>query len=327
MLKIKPNITTEWLYEKIDTQAAFEYYFGKFNIGKVYNSVLRKDSNPSTTFYRNKKGEVKYHDFAKGETYDVIGFVAAYYGLNLKKAIQKIAQDFNLIQNDGSLTNIQSIVHKNIPSEKKERIITIHTNPWTESNLFFWSQFAITQAELELNCVTAVGYWELDGQPIPCDDNTFAFSTEINGVTKYKIYSPYNSKYKWTSNVPNHHPFWVDKLEAKGDILIICKAVKDAMLFKKYFKNVIVAQNESLRAVPEPLMMELEQRFGRIYTAFDMDKAGREATEIFNKLYYTSDLSLPVAYYNEYGIKDHADYVKKYGLQNWEYFLKTRRFI
>lgn len=80
----------ETVKENISTRQAAEYYGVLVNRRGMAVCPFHNDKNPSM------KVDKRYHCFGCQEDGDVIDFTAKMYGLSLKEAAQKLAEDFNI---------------------------------------------------------------------------------------------------------------------------------------------------------------------------------------------------------------------------------------
>jgi hypothetical protein len=328
-----PKLTTEYILSQIDEASIFGYYFGNFSLGKTYNSVFRKDNNPSTGFYISESGRIIYNDIATSEKLDCFAFVAKKFNLTYSKALLKVACDFGIIKCEGvTPISISEITKNQLLSEeiKKETVIKIQPDYWTPSYLKFWEDYSITQKELEDNKVYPVKKLFINDVLIPnfSKNVRYAYILEHEKIIYKKIYNPYatNKKFKWVSNIPLYMPFGITDLPFISDTLIITKAQKDRLIFKKYFSDVIALQNESPASMRDKTFKYLKKRYKRIFINTDLDEAGLNALNYYTEL-GCEPLMLPDVVWVKHNIKDVGDFVKHFGIQRFESFLKYKNLI
>lgn len=324
-MALKPALTREYLDSKIGDVNVFNFYFGDFQLDKSYNSVFRKDDKPSTGFYISKNGSIIYNDLTTGDKYDFIHFVMKLYDLNYYKAMQQIAIDFGLIEGERSTSKPAVIkAHRKTVAKKKDYVIT--TGKFKPYHLDYWKQYHITEDELKANNIKPVTGVTIDGYDLPLDPNELRFMYLFTEDDKkyFKVYSPYSVDYKWFGNVPLHVPYGLDTLEFKSDTLVITKSVKDYLVLKKFFSDVIALQNESKSSIRKQIMEYLRTKYKFILVWFDADKAGKVAAEWYKTHYPgTEAVTTPDQCYTKHAIKDPSDFVKHYGLDIFEQYLKT----
>lgn len=317
------RITKEDLFKKVDSNSIFNYYFGPFECyRKSYPSVFRTDSNPSTGFFVNPSGEVVYSDLATGEKWGAISFVMALFGLKYQEALDKIAKDFGVIKSNNTLEPSAKIIKQRI-KPKVDKIIEITTSGWNTANIQFWEQYHITKEELEFHKIYPVNKLFINNFLIKNENKSPRFAFYFNEKDKeyLKIYSPLEKNFKWVSNCPLKIPFGYKDLEFKSDTLIITKSLKDLIVCRKFFPDVIALQNESKAAWDDALLNPIIERYKNIIVWFDNDDAGKAALELYSTKFKT--FCLPDVFRKKYDVKDPADFIKMWGKDYLKLFLQS----
>lgn len=315
----RSNLTEEWLLKQISPSAIFFLYHGAFKIGRVYNSLFRKDAKPSCGFFIHQRtGALLYSDFVTGHKMNCIQFVMRLFNLKYYDAIEKIAQDFGLVKGNKIISDTFLKDSSEIEDEikKNEVLIQWRARPHTKKDLEYWAQYEITQKELNDNYIYSVGELFLNKKEIKNynDEPRFAYPLMTDDGLKVKIYSPQSEKMKWLSSIPNNKPFGINKLRYESDTVIITKSKKDEIVLKKIFSDVISLQNESEQALDKEDAWLLENHFNRRVVVFDADPPGVNACKKFNIKGYDY-FNTPKSDYEKYGITDPSDYIKIYGLE------------
>lgn len=320
----KQYIDSNFVLSNIEDSIIFYAYFGEFELGKIYASVFREDRNPSTGFYLSSSNKLIYNDISTGEKLDCFAFVAKKYGLTYSQAIKKIAEDFGLVGNNKIFSKEELLEKVANAKNKVEKEIKIKPDDWTDTYLKFWEQFYITKKELIENDVFPVKTLYINDIAIPnySKNVRYAYLLKYKDKVYKKIYQPFGDV-RFVGNIPIYIPFGVFDLPYKSDTLIITKAQKDRIIFKKYFTDVIAIQNESAAALRDSLISYLKNKYKKIYINCDSDTAGINAMRLFKEKGLIP-LMLPKVLVKE-GIKDVADFVKTYGLKRFEDFLKYKK--
>lgn len=331
---LKTRITREFLKEKVGDRNIFDFYFAHpIEIGKSYCSVFREEVRPSTGFFISDNGSLIYGDFATGDKYDFVAFVQKLYGLSYYKAVNMIAIDFGLIPGERS-TNREPVI-KPITGYK-ERIkkkFTINTIPFKKHHLAYWAQYGITRQELIANNIKAVGKVKIDDFTIPEAALRFLYVFKDDKGEKYfKLYTPESLDYKWVSSVPLDIPFGIKDLTYTGDTLIITKSVKDCLVLRKFFPEVIGLQNEGKGSINKETIAALKRCYKHIYIWFDLDRTGLKASNYFMKKYgfkpiftlanFKPNIFRALINTKQKNVKDPADFVKRYGIATFAQYLK-----
>ncbi len=337
-VKSPTNITKNDLLSKVTVEEIFGFYFGPFTLKKTYSSPLRKDTKPSFGFYYNSHGELMSHDITKKEKLDCIGFVARLKGINYYEAINLICSDFNIcgVEKGSYILNTSSMEDRKQSSIfsdnlKKKTKIQIVKRDFTKEELDYWysKNKCITKEELEENNIFSIEELYINKVLVPNykKELRFAFYQQDNTTKKgyFKIYSPYSKSYKWISNIPLSLPFGIDRLEFKSDTLVITKSLKDLIILKKIFTDVIATQNESVSAIERCL--DITKLYNRIIIIWDSDSVGvencKEITEEYNWEYFNT----PKYLYEEKGITDITEYVEYFGLESLKKRLKEKKIL
>lgn len=328
------DITREFILSKLSEEQIFYYYFGNFQLGKVYPSKLRKDGNPSTGFYINKTGHIIYNDLSTAKKHNCFTFVAELLNLTHREALHKIAQDFGLI---GGVSNsiAQKIINEGIEFDrelKKDTLIQFIPRPWNKTDLAYWNGYELDIEDLKREEVYPVYKLFLNKNEIRnLDELCFAYVVKerVKGQKEpkvyIKIYSPYSQTMKWLSNVPITVPFGFYDLKYGSDSVEVTKAKKDCMVLRKLFPSVIGTQNESTSALTDGMVKHLCHNFPKRTIIWDSDQTGVENCKKFNMRgfgYFNTPKQLL-----ERDIKDVSDYVKAFGLKALESLLRQKGIL
>jgi len=315
---VKILLSKEWILSRITEEAIFMYYHGSFKIGRAYCSKFSKDKNPSCSFFIGKNGKIIYTDFRNNQTWDCFDFVKTLYNCNFYQALERIAQDFGLIDRTTNRVPEKVFIESNsLDKEIKEStIIQFVKDKWNKENLSFWRQYEIKQEELERENVYPIKKLFINKKEIWTKNILrFAYPEPYEDKVGVKIYSPHDDKMKWVSSLPLTVPFGLSNFDWNSNekICIITKSKKDLIICRKLFKNVLATQNESEGAFPEELQQRLLNTFEKIVIFFDNDVTGVNSSIKLNNKGF-GYFNIPYKEYERFKIKDASDYVKYYGL-------------
>lgn len=330
------KITKSDLVNRFGEENIFRYYFGDFIVGKAYSSYFSKDGVPSTGFYYNKHGSLIYNDFRTAEKLDFVKFVQKDLGLDYYEALHQIAVDFNLVKAGVKTYNKEFVLRKKRKIKPKTKpIFTIKIKDFSKEELNFWQQYYITKEELITNNIVSVEWFKINSEVIFPDSMCFAYIMDGENGDKYcKIYTPFG-KFKWYSNVPLDAVQGLNKLERKSDTLIITKSLKDYIVLKKYFTDVIYTQNESKAALKATVIRVLKRYYKNIIVWYDMDKPGIKAANYYFKTHnfkpvftsITKNIWQSIMNAKKYNTKDPSDFIKAHGKESFEKYLKYIKLI
>lgn len=329
---LKNIITYQDIKNKIGCDRVFNHYFGKFSLGKAYNSVLRVDNKKSTGFYISKNGSIVYNDLSTNDKYNCVQFVAKLLNITYYKAIEHISNTFNLEEGSGDI-----VITKKIKERKKNKFI-VNTKPFTTNDLNWWKQYGITKQELIKNNIYSLSSLKIGRLHLKVSSTElkFAYSFLDNENMYFKIYSPEDANIKWLSNIRLNYVYGLDKLSYNSDTLLITKSLKDYIVLNKFTDDVIALQNESRSAISDEDLDFIKSKYSNIFIFFDMDRAGVKAANHFYKNHGFIPIFVGSNKKNVWQnldnakktkVKDPSDFSKIYGLKNLELFLKTYNII
>jgi len=326
------DITTEFILSKLDESHIFSYYFGYFELNKLYPSKLRADKHPSTSFFiSTKTGSILYKDFANNKVYNCFNFVAALFNTSFIEAMNIIARDFGLSNINTAKPEAIDVL-KNVDFDKQikaQTIIQVIPSVWESHHIQYWKEYHLDIQKLKANNVYPVKKLFVNKREFVIDPLCFAYlvRSDDDGYHEYlKIYQPLRTTTtgKWINNVPITVPFGLYELKPSNHI-VVGKAKKDEMVLQHFFTSTIGTQNESEAALSDVLVSRFHNEFPRRTIIWDADSAGVESCKKFNDRGF-GYFNTP-AYLVDRGIKDVSDYVKAFGMKALERLLKSKGII
>jgi hypothetical protein len=331
LVKEEPKVTVDNVLAQLEEAEIWYAYFGPFEIGQITHSVFREDKHPSTGFYLSRTGRIVYNDLATSEKLDCFAFVAKKNNITYGQAVRQVACEFGLIDCGTKKFTRGVLTAAQLAAKKVRRHTEIEIVPerWNEANLAYWERYHIDQDELMDNDVFPVKKLFVNGRIAPnySKQQRYAYIMNIQGRSYKKIYTPLASQkdFKWVTNIPLKIPFGINTLPLKSDRLIIAKAQKDRILFKKFFTDVIATQNESPSSLNATTIAYIKKHYKYVTVCPDPDPTGVDFAKYCNNsgfdICYTPDKA------QAKGIKDFADFVEKYGLKWFEKYLKLKQLI
>lgn len=329
-MALKKNITKADLAKQFGDQNIFEYYFGyEINLSKCYKSVFRTDNNSSTGFYLDKNGYLVYNDFSTSEKLDFVAFVAKQHDLTYSQALEQIAIDFGVIEGKKTSDVVPS-VKKRKPLVKQEKVIKILACPFTKEHLDYWAKYHVTEQELKENKVFAVCELNINGWTVPRNPTDISFGyliTDRKGKDYLKVYTPANTEYKWCSSSPNNLMFGITTLPKTSNILFICKSQKERIIVKKLFSDVVSLQLENSGSIDIEELAKLRKEYNHIIYFGDNDTAGIKFINEHMHKYVDKCYHFPPNFLTKFNIKDIADFVSLWGVENLEKYFKQQNII
>ncbi len=294
------------IYDYIDDEEIYLRLLGFIpNTKTKYKSPFSQDRTPSFCFVQ--KDRLLWKCFSSDFGGDAISLVAKMSGgsLNYEQAVYHVYNNYPLTKNPNLVvhikkeTKIEVILHDKIPSSFYD----------------YWNSFHVTNATLDFfNIKPAKEVW--------INDKLGCVYTDKNPIIRYlidpryKIYQPFNEKYKWVSNTKNSDIQGFKELPATGDLLILSKSFKDIGVLKELSYNAISACSENTILGPE-IIDHLKGRFKTIISFLDNDEPGIKAMNRYYDKYKIPFTHIPVNLEH----KDIAEFAHSYGLKETQNLL------
>lgn len=324
------SLTKENILSRLDSFQLFRAYCPNFTrLNSLFCSELRNDKSAScvVTVY---KGDLFYRDFGKEKGLRIFDYIGEKYNLNFTDVLKKINEDFNLglgyNTTDEKKTSLvipekSDIDYKSIPNTITR--IDIRSRDWTDADKRFWNSYQIPLKLLEYHNVKSISHYWITNEKkkmynvmYTVGKYTLGYSYDYywnNGVFRRKLYFPQLNDRRFVSNVDSTIvQGWTLLPKAGGDILFITKSYKDIFIFNLLGYWAIAPNNEGAY-IPDEVMIKLKKRWKRIFVWYDNDDPGIEKASIFSEKYGLKWTYNPLS-----EPKDPSDYVKKYGLNQFD---------
>lgn len=299
------DITLDWILSKVNEYDIYAHYIGQFKVGMIYNSPFRKDKNPSFGVYYSKRtNQLLFKDHGTGECGNIIKFVQLYTGkTNYQDILLDIVEKLK-ITNDTKLDSSKQY----IPSQ--ETVIGIVRQPFTTTDINYWSQFHISEKTLKKFDVFSIKYYLCNGvvKGIYKDTNPMYAYKVYN---HFKVYRPLGDKYtKWRNNLEQDDVQGFKQLPKSGDICIITKSMKDVMCLYEMGIPAVSPSSEST-FISDPILDNLKKRFKTVLICFDRDSSGCK-----NSIKFCNKTGLKAFFVNKkFKAKDISDAISKNGFE------------
>jgi len=130
------TVTKEMILQKVSEEQLMEHYLGIRVQKGLVKSPLRNDKNPTCSFYRNKAGKLIFKDFGSDFCGDFITVVMHQFNCSFYKALQIVANDFNIIKRPDLAKNKAALEYTNSKLEYSEGCkIQVEIRPFQEYEL------------------------------------------------------------------------------------------------------------------------------------------------------------------------------------------------
>ena len=312
MYNLNPVVTKEFILDNLDQVQILEYYLGVKVQKKKVRSPLRMDNNPSCSFSANGNGVIYFKDWAQGFTGDWIKVIQYKYGLTYQQALDRCAEDFQLVRIGMRPAVPVTRDYTKIQIEPTESVIQIKIRPWDVADREYWSTYGINRGTLELYNV------------FPCEivfyNSKIVYSRTKNDLAyayrfspgKYKIYIPQRSSFRWLSNFTSWQG--LEQLPSTGDCVVITKSMKDVMCLRQFGVHACSPASE-VAEPEEKILADLSSRFTDVVTLMDFDYTGIKMANKLYKQYNFQPLFLTNGRFGTYNYKakDISDFYEMYG--------------
>lgn len=327
MFNIGPSkISRELLLSKHSEEEYMTHYLGINTKYGLFNSPLRKDDNPTCSFYRDKRGVLIFKDFGTGFHGDFLNVVMEIFKVPYHRALNIVANDFGIIDKPGYIKNEAKCIYDGSKVEQTEQtIIQCEIKEYTEEELEWWGQYGITPKILKKFNVFSVKNVFLNG-------NYFCSSSKINpvygyffgikdGIEQWKIYFPFKTSYRFLLNTSVIQG--LKQIPKTGEHLVITKSMKDVMTLYALGVPAIAPQAESV-VLTRKQGASLSKRFELLITNGDWDRAGQNFMIKSRKNYPTICLSFKDK--KKHG-KDISDFVSMHGTEKGSLLVNKIRMV
>lgn len=243
-------------------------------------SPLRKDSKPSFGLYSKDGIKIYWKDFATKERGGIFDLLCKMWGCTFQEALNKVKKEYSRENhNENSLVNKvyngASITKSNV-SELKCKI-----REWKDYDIEYWQSYGVPLSFLKYADVYPISHKIIisNGKEyvFGADKYAYAFVEKKEGKVTIKIYQPFNKQgYKWSNKHDKTVVSLWTKIPEKGDKLVICSSLKDALcLWANTGIPALATQGEGY-SMSKTAINELKKRYNRVYILFDNDKPGLE---------------------------------------------------
>lgn len=310
----EPQITKNYLLNKFSEETYMEYYLGIKVKKGLFKSPLRRDNNPTCSFYRNAKKELIFKDFNGSFYGNFVDVVMYKYNLNYHQALRTIANDFGFIKNNNIIKH-KGIINNNtsVFKDTGSANIQVEIKDFTEKELNWWSNYGISKDILKKYKVYSCKTIFLNGNVFNININNQLifgyYGGKQNGNELWRIYFPNRTTFRFLTNWPAKKIQGFNQLPEKGKLLIITKSMKDTMCLNS-LKLCACAPNSENLFVSDNILNNLKSRFKYIVVFYDNDLPG---IHNMNKIKRNHRDLIYFYIPRKYKAKDISDFRKKYG--------------
>lgn len=320
----QPKITKELILSRFSEEQLMEYYLHIPVKKGLFRSPLRRDKQPTCSFYRNKSGTLIFKDFATGQHLNVFDVVQSIFRCDYFEALRIIANDFGIVRDNALHRNPGKINLNPIKIKDKEiSKIQIEIQEFTDNELKWWERYGITRDILRRFDVYSCKHVFLNDQLFAESQQHCPifgyYGKKYQGLELWRCYFPKRTSFRFITNWPSKKIQGYDQLPKKGKLLVITKSMKDSMCLYSCGITACAPNSENL-FISDKVLEDLKSRFENIVVFYDNDRPGLyNMAKIRREHPELTYIFIP----RRYGSKDISDFYKDHGRKETLNLIKT----
>ena len=320
----QPKITKELILSRFSEEQLMEYYLHLPVKKGLFRSPLRRDKQPTCSFYRNKSGTLIFKDFATGQHLNIFDVVQSIFRCDYFESLRIIANDFGIVR-DNTLHKNPGKINLNPIKIKDKEIskIQIEVQEFTDSELKWWGKYGISKDILKRFDVYSCKHVFLNDQLFAESQQHCPifgyYGKKYQGLELWRCYFPKRTSFRFITNWPSKKIQGYDQLPKKGKLLVITKSMKDSMCLYSCGITACAPNSENL-FIPDKVLEDLKNRFKNIVVLYDNDRPGLyNMAKIRKEHPELTYVFIP----KKYGSKDISDFYKDHGRKETLNLIKT----
>ena len=320
----QPKITKELILSRFSEEQLMEYYLHLPVKKGLFRSPLRRDKQPTCSFYRNKSGTLIFKDFATGQHLNVFDVVQSIFKCDYFESLRIIANDFGIVR-DNTLHKNPGKINLNPIKIKDKEIskIQIEVQEFTDSELKWWGKYGISKDILRRFDVYSCKHVFLNDQLFAKSQQHCPifgyYGKKYQGLELWRCYFPKRTSFRFITNWPSKKIQGYDQLPKKGKLLVITKSMKDSMCLYSCGITACAPNSENL-FIPDKVLEDLKNRFKNIVVLYDNDRPGLyNMAKIRKEHPELTYVFIP----KKYGSKDISDFYRDHGRKETLNLIKT----
>ena len=320
----QPKVTKELILSRFSEEQLMEYYLHIPVKKGLFRSPLRRDKQPTCSFYRNKSGTLIFKDFATGQHLNIFDVVQSIFRCDYFESLRIIANDFGIVRDNALHKNPGKINLNPIKIKDKEiSKIQIEVQEFTDSELKWWGRYGISKDILKRFDVYSCKHVFLNDQLFAESQQHCPifgyYGKKYQGLELWRCYFPKRTSFRFITNWPSKKIQGYDQLPKKGKLLVITKSMKDSMCLYSCGITACAPNSENL-FIPDKVLEDLKNRFENIVVLYDNDRPGLyNMAKIRKEHPELTYVFIP----KRYGSKDISDFYKDHGRKETLNLIKT----
>ena len=320
----QPKITKELILSRFSEEQLMEYYLHLPVKKGLFRSPIRRDKQPTCSFYRNKSGTLIFKDFATGQHLNIFDVVQSIFRCDYFESLRIIANDFGIVRDNALHKNPGKINLNPIKIKDKEiSKIQIEVQEFTDGELKWWGKYGISKDILKRFNVYSCKHVFLNDQLFAESQQHCPifgyYGKKYQGLELWRCYFPKRTSFRFITNWPSKKIQGYDQLPKKGKLLVITKSMKDSMCLYSCGITACAPNSENL-FISDKVLEDLKSRFKNIVVLYDNDRPGLyNMAKIRREHPELTYVFIP----KRYGSKDISDFYKDHGRKETLNLIKT----
>ncbi len=305
--------------------AVFSAEIPGLTLGKSFCSPIRRDKRPSCSL-SCKSGVWFLRDFSQGTSITALQLVEKKYNLSFIDAINKMAQEYGLMELRNKEYSIQPLSPAPI-YEEDDIQCSFTYGKWRKEHYKFWENTNVSREHCEKYNTYAVKDLSWNRRKMHIKDKEVVWCYFAEDIQKVKLYFPERQKTeneRFKTNIRGSYIWGLSTLQ-KCSKLIVHKSMKDLLVSSVIFPCNIATQNESSKIFDDFLVGELEGVAEKIYICYGSDDQGTQESIQITKDHKWLWVNTPKQYLPE--INDLYGLAKAKGIQEVEKLYKQKRIL
>lgn len=263
----------EEIYKHHSDFDILKYYLNIEKIPCHINSPLRDDKGKDMSLYYNKLcNRICFKDFARGDSGTVFKLLSKMWNLTLQETRNKVYKEMSNFTTNKTYLAYQQGTRKY--RKRSKNALNVKFRKWEDYDFKFWSDFGIDKTLLQKARIFPISYIFFGDKLVTADKYAYVFIEHKESKYSYKIYQPFSTKMKWLNNHDGSVISLWDMMPKKGDKLVICSSVKDALCLTAATEIPAIALQGEGYGISNSAVKQLKRRFKKIFICFDNDPPG-----------------------------------------------------
>lgn len=316
--KTSLSISKTEIFEKYSETQVISAVFPEIkSIPCKISSPFRVDKNPSFGIFMGDDNHIYYKDFGDStEKGSLLDLLCKYWKCTFNQCLDRICKLMSDVEGDSLVIKpkqIKTLTRKEVNDQSK---LEVKIRPWRDYDIEYWKSYGISLKWLKYANVFPVAYKIItkEGKKyvFTADKYCYAYTETKEGILSIKVYSPFNTKgFKWCSKMSDGVISLWTKIPEKGDKVVICSSVKDALCLSANLHIPAIAPQGEGYSISKTAQEELKRRYKKVFICFDVDAPGLKDAEKLSE-----ETGFPYIVPNLGTEKDLSDAFKKYG-EEW----------